>query len=71
MLKKSKPTRLGAAKAYRDKMLAAGYVQCNVWVPQGAVPELQAAAQTMRERPDATGVRLVSQVTGRLVKVAR
>ena len=71
MLKKSKAARLNTAKAYRQKMIDAGYVQCNVWVPAGAVPELQQAALTMRQRPDATGVRLVSTETGRIVRMSK
>ena len=48
-------------------MTEAGLVQCNVWVPQGAVPELQRAAELLRQHPHLTVARLADRVTGRLV----
>lgn len=55
--------RQAALKARRAEL---GLVQCNMWVPASAVPELQRAAELMRENTDLTVARLVNRRTGKL-----
>jgi len=45
---------------------AAGLKQCNIWVPAGAIPELQRVAELLRANPDLTVGRMVNTKTGRV-----
>jgi hypothetical protein len=51
---------------FRKRQAAAGLVQCNLWVPEGAVAELQRAAELLRENPALRVARLVNTRTGKL-----
>jgi hypothetical protein len=51
---------------HRAKLQQSGMVQCNLYVPAGAVPELQRAAELLRANPDLTIARLVNRRTGKL-----
>jgi hypothetical protein len=50
-------------RAARD---AAGLVQCNVWLPAGAVAEFKVAAELIRDNPHLAVARLVDTRTGKL-----
>ncbi len=54
-------------RRHKVKMAEAGFVQVNVWVPASAAPDLQRAAEIMREFPGLTVGRLFNPRTGRLV----
>ena len=54
-------------RRFKATMAAKGFVQINVWVPQIAVPDMQRAAELMRNDPTLTVARLMNTKTGRLV----
>ncbi len=53
-------------KRHRAKLQETGLVQVNLWVPAGAVADLQRAADLIRANPDLSVARLVNRVTGKL-----
>lgn len=55
--------RQARLKAKRAEL---GLVQCNLWVPVSAVPELQRAAALLRDNPALAIARLVDTRTGKL-----
>lgn len=58
------------AARFKAKMIEQGFVQVNVWVPAGVAPDLQRAAELMREAPSGERtVRLVNTTTGRVVSL--
>lgn len=58
-------------KAFKARMAEAGLVQINVWAPAGALPQVQQAAELMRDNPELTIDRLVNTRTGRLVSLRK
>jgi hypothetical protein len=51
----------------RERLEAAGLVQCNVWVPQAAVAELRLLAEILRAHPHLLPGPLRDPVWGKLV----
>jgi hypothetical protein len=54
------------AARLKERRAEAGLVQCNLWVPAGALAELKRAAELSRENPNLAVARLVDTRTGRL-----
>jgi hypothetical protein len=66
-----KPKKPDMTNRQRQTLLRArraedGLVQCNLWVPEGAIPELRRAAELIRENPALAVARLVDTRTGKL-----
>jgi len=56
---------------FREAQAAIGLVQCNLWIPAGAVPEFQLAAEIARENRTMTIGRMVDRLTGKLASLRR
>jgi hypothetical protein len=54
-------------RRFREKAAQQGWVQCNVWVPAAAVPDLQLQAQILRQCPHLTVGPLRDPFTGKFV----
>jgi hypothetical protein len=54
-------------RAHKLRQAEAGLVQVNVWVPAGAVADIQRAAEIIRQHPQLTIGRLTNPDNGRLV----
>jgi hypothetical protein len=54
------------ARKFKAAKMAAGLVQCNVWVPRGCEAEIKRAAEMMGANPSLRVGRLVDQNTGRM-----
>lgn len=54
-------------RAFKVRMTAQGLVQVNVWVPAGAVADIQRAAELIRANPQLNVARLADTITGKLV----
>jgi len=39
---------------FRSKALDQGWVQCNVWIPEAALPDMQLQAELLRKHPHLT-----------------
>jgi hypothetical protein len=52
---------------FRAKAIEQGWVQCNVWVPDGAMPDLQLQAQILRDHPHLAVGPLRDPQTGKFV----
>lgn len=53
-------------QSLRNRRIEAGLVQVNVWVPVGAVADIQRAAELLRAEPELTVARLMDKRTGKL-----
>lgn len=53
-------------RRHKEKMKAAGLVQCNVWVPKECIPEIRNAAQKMVANRNLRVARLMDVSTGRM-----
>ncbi len=52
---------------FKAKMAAAGFIQCNIWVPRSAAPEFKIASDMIRENPKLRLGRMVDVETGKVV----
>lgn len=52
---------------FRRKAAENGWVQCNVWVPAAALPDLQLQAEILRNHPHLTVGPLRDPQTGKFV----
>jgi hypothetical protein len=64
-----KPHSPNAARQQRFRERAAenGWVQCNVWIPTAALPDMQLQAQILRQFPHLTVGPLRDPQTGKFV----
>lgn len=53
--------------AYRERMVAAGYVQVTGWVHRTQAPEVTNYLRALKERPDLQPGPLRNPITGKLV----
>jgi hypothetical protein len=54
-------------RRFRERASANGWVQCNVWVPAAAVPDLQLQAELLRQHSHLSVGPLRDPFTGRFV----
>ena len=54
-------------RRFRCKAIEQGWVQCNVWIPAAAVPDMQLQAELLREHPHLTVGPLRDAFTGKFV----
>jgi hypothetical protein len=52
---------------FRSKALDQGWVQCNVWIPEAALPDMQLQAELLRKHPHLTVGPLRDPFSGRFV----
>jgi hypothetical protein len=64
-------TNVERARRFKSRMVAAGLVQVNIWVPAAAVADVQRAAELMRAHPHLTVARLADRQTGKLTGLKR
>jgi hypothetical protein len=55
---------------FRRKAIEQGWMQCNVWVPAAALPDLQLQAELLRQHPHLTVGPLRDPQTGKFVALA-
>lgn len=55
------------ARRHKAKLVEAGMVQINLWVPAAAAADIQRAGELIRANPLLSVARLVNTQTGRLV----
>ncbi len=65
----NKPRSPNAARQqrFRARVAENGWVQCNVWIPAAALPDVQLQAQILRQFPHLTVGPLRDPLTGKFV----
>lgn len=53
-------------RLFKKRQIEAGFVQCNVWLPAHAAPDMKLAAELICADRDLTFGRLISMRTGKL-----
>ena len=51
----------------RDRLSARGFVQCNVWVPEGVIADIKLMAEIIRAYPHLSVGPLRDTISGKLV----
>jgi hypothetical protein len=66
---KSKVSAAARQAAFKNRMRDQGFEQVNLWVPAGAIPDLNELATTLRKSPDFTVGPVRNVRTGKLVSI--
>ena len=67
MINKTRSPNAARQQRFRRKAIEQGWMQCNVWVPAAALPDLQLQAELLRQHPHLTVGPLRDPQTGKFV----
>jgi hypothetical protein len=67
MTNKTRSPNAARQQRFRSKAIENGWVQCNVWVPPAALPDMKLQAELLRKHQHLTVGPLRDPFTGRFV----